>query len=202
MKILHLDSSILGDASASRTVSAGIVAKLKELHPDSQVVYRNLVDDAPMHLSDRHWAVAQGALTPDALLGTDLALGSAYMDELFAADIIVIGAPMYNYSISSQLKAWIDRVVVPGKTFKYDENGVEGLVTGKKVFIASSRGGYYLGESPVAFLDHQETYLSGMLGFIGLTDITTIRVEGVNYGPEVKAKELAKAEAEIAALAA
>ncbi|WP_315837431.1 FMN-dependent NADH-azoreductase [Bradyrhizobium prioriisuperbiae] len=202
MNILHLDSSILGDASVSRTVSASIVARLRELHPDSQVVYRDLVDDAPMHLSDRHWAAAQGALAPDALLGADIALGSAYMDELFAADMIVVGAPMYNYNVSSQLKAWIDRVVVAGKSFKYDGNGVEGLVKGKKVFIASSRGGYYLGDSPIAFLDHQETYLSGMLGFIGLTDITTVRVEGVNYGPEVKAKELVKAEAIIAELAA
>jgi FMN-dependent NADH-azoreductase len=124
------------------------------------------------------------------------------MEELFAADTLVIGAPMYNYSIPSQLKAWIDRVVVAGKTFKYDENGVEGLVKGKKVFLASSRGDYYLGESPMAFLDHQETYLLGMLGYIGLSDVTVIRVEGVNYGPEVKAVELAKAEAEIAALAA
>ncbi|MDX3929345.1 MAG: NAD(P)H-dependent oxidoreductase [Shinella sp.] len=202
MKILHLDSSILGDTSGSRAVSAGIVARLQTLHPHSEVVYRNLVEDAPMHLSHRHWTAFQGAPVSDALLGADIALGNAYMEELFAADVIVIGSPMYNYNIPSQLKAWIDRVVVAGKTFKYDENGVEGLVKGKKAFLASSRGGYYLGDSPVAFLDHQETYLLGMLGFIGLTDITVIRVEGVNYGPEVKAAELAKAEAEIAVLAA
>ncbi len=202
MKILHLDSSILGHASGSRTVSAGIVTRLLALHPNAQVVYRNLVEDAPMHLSDRHWAALQGETVSDALLGADITLGSTYMEELFAADTIVIGAPMYNFNIPSQLKAWLDRVVVAGKTFKYDENGVEGLVKGRKLYIASSRGGYYLGDSPMASLDHQETYLLSMLAFIGLADATVIRVEGVNHGPEVKAAELGKAEAEVAALAA
>jgi FMN-dependent NADH-azoreductase len=202
MTILHIDSSIQGGNSVSRLLSADIVARLQALHPHSQVVYRNLVEDASMHLSDRHWAAFQGAAVSDARLSADLALGNAYLDELFAADVIVIGAPMYNFNIPSQLKSWIDRVVVAGRTFSYDENGVKGLVKGKKVFIASSRGGYYLGESPMASLDHQEAYLRGMLAFIGLTDATVIRVEGVNYGPEVKAAELAKAEAAIAALAA
>jgi FMN-dependent NADH-azoreductase len=202
MNILHLDSSILGDLSISRSLSAGIVDRLKVLHPDATVTHHDLNVEAPQHLSDRHLAVALGQFVPDIALGEDLARGNAYMDEVFAADIIVIGAPMYNFGISSQLKAWIDRVVVAGKTFKYDENGVEGLVKGKRVFLAASRGGFYLGDSPYAFLEHQESYLTGMLGFIGLTDITTIRVEGSNLGPETKAQELEKAQAEIAALAA
>lgn len=202
MRILHLDSSILGAASGSRTISAGIVAQLQTLHTDSKVVYRNLVDDALMHLSGRHLAAFQGAAVLDPMLGADIALGASYMDELFAADTIVIGAPMYNFTIPSQLKAWIDRVVVAGGTFSYDEKGVQGLVKGKKLFIASSRGGVYLGESPMAFLDHQETYLLGVLGFIGLTDVTIIRAEGSNLGEEVKVAELAKAKAAITALAA
>jgi len=202
MNILHINSSILDGSSGSRAISAAIVARMQSLHPGSSVIYRNLIEDAPMHLSDRHWAAVQGASVTDAALSADLALGATYLEELFAADIIVIGAPMYNFTIPSQLKAWLDRVVVAGKSFKYDENGVEGLVTGKKTYIASSRGGYYLGDSPMASLDHQETYLLGMLGFIGLTDTTVIRVEGVNYGPEIKAAELAKALVEVAALAA
>ena len=197
MKILHLDSSILGPASGSRALSASIVARLLVLYPSSQVVYRNLVVDAPMHLSDLHWAALQGAAVSDGALAADIALGSTYMEELLSADTIVIGAPMYNFSIPSQLKAWLDRVVVAHKTFKYDEHGVEGLVKGKKLYIASSRGGYYLGDSPMASLDHQEKYLLDLLAFIGLTDATVFRTEGANYGPEVKAAGLATAEAEI-----
>jgi len=107
---------------------------------------------------------------------------------------------MYNFSIPSQLKGWIDRVVVAGRTFKYDENGVEGLLKGKKLYIASSRGGFYTGDSPFARLDHQESYLAAMLGFIGLTDLTIIRAEGINLGEEAKATAIFKARAEIAAL--
>jgi FMN-dependent NADH-azoreductase len=145
---------------------------------------------------------ARGGPVADSTLSAELATGNGYIDELLAADIIVIGAPMYNFGISSQLKAWIDRVVIAGRTFKYDENGVEGLVKGKKLFIASAQGGFYTGESPMAFLDHQEAYLRGVLGFIGLTDVTVIRADGINLGEEVKAAAVSKARAEIAAVAA
>ncbi|HEY0745731.1 MAG TPA: NAD(P)H-dependent oxidoreductase [Steroidobacteraceae bacterium] len=202
MTILHIDSSILGGYSVSRTLSADIVARQKALHPDADVIYRDLVLDAALHLSDRHLAVFQGGAIIDPLLGADVAVGGAYVDDLFAADIIVIGAPMYNFSIPSQLKGWIDRVVLAGRTFRYDANGVEGLLKGKKLFIASSRGGLYTGDSPTAFLDHHETYLKGVLGFIGLTDVTVIRAEGINLGEQAKATAIAKAKAEIAALAA
>jgi FMN-dependent NADH-azoreductase len=202
MTILHIDSSILGGYSVSRTLSADIVARQRALHPDADVIYRDLVVDAALHLSDRHLAVFQGQAVIDPLLGADVAVGGAYIDDLFAADIIVIGAPMYNFSIPSQLKGWIDRVVVAGRTFRYDANGVEGLLKGKKLFIASSRGGLYTGDSPTAFLDHHETYLKGVLGFIGLTDVTVIRAEGINLGEQAKATAIAKAKAEIAALAA
>jgi len=184
LTILHIDSSILGGYSVSRLLSADIVAQQKALYPDADVIYRDLVVDAALHLSDRHLAVFQGAAVSDPVLGADLAVGGIYIDDFFAADIIVIGAPMYNFSIPSQLKGWIDRVVVAGRTFKYDANGVEGMVKGKKLFIASSRGGFYTGDSPTAFLDHQETYLKGVLGFIGITDITVIRAEGTNLGDE------------------
>jgi FMN-dependent NADH-azoreductase len=203
MTILHIDSSILGGYSVSRSLSAEIVARQQALHPGSRVIYRDLVVDAALHLSDQHMAVFQGGAVTDATLGADLAAGSAYIDDLFAADIIVIGAPMYNFSVPSQLKAWIDRVCVAGRTFQYGVNGPEGLLQkGKKVFIASSRGGVYTGDSPAAVLEHHETYLRGVLGFIGLTDVTVVRAEGLNLGEEAKAAAIAKAKAEIAMLAA
>lgn len=203
MTILHIDSSILGGYSVSRSLSAAIVARQQELHPDAQVVYRDLVVDAALHLSDQHMAVFQGGAVTNAELGADLAVGGAYIDDLFAADIIVIGAPMYNFSIPSQLKSWIDRVCVAGRTFKYGANGPESLLPkGKKVFIASSRGGVYTEGAPAAPLEHHETYLRAVLSFIGLTDVTIVRAEGLNLGEETKAAAIAQAKAEIAAIAA
>ncbi|MGB5086743.1 MAG: NAD(P)H-dependent oxidoreductase [Methylocystis silviterrae] len=201
--ILHIDSSILGGYSVSRTLTADIVAKQLALHPGARVIRRDLVVDAALHLSDAHMAVFQGGAVSNPALGEDLAVGGAYVDDLFAADIVVIGAPMYNFSVPSQLKAWIDRICVAGRTFRYTPNGPEGLLPkGKKVFIASARGGIYTGDSPAAALEHQESYLRGVLGFIGLTDVTIIRAEGLNLGDEPKAAAIAKAKAQIDALAA
>ena len=201
--ILHIDSSILGGYSVSRALTADIVSRQQALHPDAKVIYRDLVADAALHLSGQHMAVFQGGAVTDPALGADLAAGGAYIDDLFAADIIVIGVPMYNFSIPSQLKAWVDRVCVAGRTFQYGANGPEGLLPkGKKVFIASSRGGIYTGDSPAAAFEHQESYLKGVLGFIGLTDVTVVRAEGLNLGEDSKAAAIAKAKTEIAALAA
>jgi FMN-dependent NADH-azoreductase len=202
MTILYIDSSILDGYSVSRSLSAGIVERQKVLHPNAEVIYRDLVAEPIGHLSGEYMAAVRGGPVASPALTAELAVGNACIDELFAADIIVIGVPMYNFSIPTQLKAWIDRVCIAGRTFKYDENGVEGLLKGKKVFIASAQGGFYASESPMAFLDHQEAYLRGVLGFIGLTDVTVIRAEGSNLGEEVKAASVAKAKAEIAALAA
>ena len=200
--ILHIDSSILGGYSVSRDLSANIVARQQALYPEAQVIRRDLVADAAMHLSDAHLAVFQGGAVGDTALGEDLATGAAYLDDLFTADIIVIGAPMYNFSIPSQLKGWIDRVCVAGRTFKYGANGPEGLVTGKKVFVVSTRGGIYSDGTPMASLDHQESYLLGVLAFIGLTDVTIIRAEGLALGEEPKSAAVAKAKSQIAALSA
>jgi FMN-dependent NADH-azoreductase len=204
MNLLHLDSSILGPHSVSRLLSAEIVARERALHPDITVVYRDLTTDGSPHLTGAHLAAWQGAPVEDSALAQDLAKGGAYVDELFAADIIVIGAPMYNFSIPSQLKAWIDRVTVAGKTFRYVGPGTpESLLPkGKKVIIASSRGGGYGEGSPAAFLEHQERYLTGVLSFIGLTDITIIRAEGLAMGDEIREAALADARVQIAALAA
>jgi FMN-dependent NADH-azoreductase len=202
MQLLHIDSSVLGTNSASRALSAEIVAKQIALHPGINVVRRDLAADAASHLSSAHLAAWQGAAVEDDDLGADLAKGGAYLNELLAADIIVIGAPMYNFSIPSQLKAWIDRVVVAGKTFRYGANGAEGLLTNKKVFIASSRGNVYAAGSPAAAFEHHESYLTGVLSFIGLTDVTIVRAEGLAFGPEAKEAAMLKARANIAAMAA
>jgi len=202
MQLLHIDSSVLGSNSASRALSAEIVAKQVALHPGINVVYRDLAADSALHLSSAHLAAWQGGAIEDALLGADLAKGGGYLDELLASDIVVIGAPMYNFSIPSQLKAWIDRVVVAGKTFRYGANGAEGLLKNKKVFIASSRGNVYVAGSPAAALEHHESYLTGVLSFIGLTDVTIVRAEGLAFGPEAKEAAMLKARANIAAMAA
>jgi FMN-dependent NADH-azoreductase len=202
MQLLHIDSSVLGTHSASRALSAEIVAKQIALHPGINVVRRDLAADAALHLSSAHLAAWQGAAVENVDLGADLAKGGAYLEELSVADIIVIGAPMYNFSIPSQLKAWIDRVVVAGKTFRYGANGAEGLLKNKKVFIASSRGNVYAAGSPAAAFEHHESYLTGVLSFIGLNDVTVIRAEGLAFGPEAKEAAMLKARANIAAMAA
>jgi len=203
MKLLHIDSSILGANSVSRSLSAEIVAREAALHPGLEVVYRDLAEQPPLHLSPAHIGALFGQPPSDPAVIADIAAAAPFIGELFAADIIVIGTPMYNFGIPSQLKAWIDRVLVSGKTFKYSEAGVPvGLLPpGKKVIIASSRGGVYSEGSPVAFLDHQETLLKAALNFIGLTDITIIRAEGVAV-PALKPGAIATAQAQIAALAA
>jgi FMN-dependent NADH-azoreductase len=203
MKLLHIDSSVLGAGSASRALTADIVARQVKLHPGLEVIYRDLATDAALHLSPAHLAAWQGQAVSDAQLGADLTKGGAYMQELVDADIVVIGAPMYNFSVPSQLKAWIDRVVVAGKTFRYGANGPEGLVSSeKKVFIASSRGNIYASGSPNAPFEHHETYLTSVLRFIGLADITVIRAEGLGLSPAAREAAMGKAREQIAAIAA
>ena len=141
MKLLHIDSSVLGSHSVSRKVSAAIVNRLRQATPGLQIVYRDLTATPLSHLTGSHLAAAQGA-APEAALLQDLAAGQAVLDEFLAADIVVLGAPMYNFTIPSQLKAWIDRIVVAGKTFKYGAQGAEGLAGDKRVIIAISRGGF------------------------------------------------------------
>jgi FMN-dependent NADH-azoreductase len=203
MKLLHIDSSVLGAGSASRALTADIVARQIKLHPGLEIIYRDLAADAALHLSPAHLAAFQGQTVTDAQLGADLSKGGAYLQEVFDADIIIVGAPMYNFSIPSQLKAWIDRVVVAGKTFRYGANGPEGLLSSaKKVFIASSRGNVYAAGSPSAPFEHHESYLTSVLKFIGLTDVTVVRAEGLGFGPEARQAAMGKAREQIAAIAA
>lgn len=203
MNILHIDSSILGAYSASRALGRALVERQQALNPEATLVYHDLNADGVGHLTDAHLAVFQGGEVTSEALGADLARGGGYIDEVFAADTIVIGAPMYNFTVSTQLKAWIDRLLVAGRTFKYGPNGPEGLVPNeKKVFIISTRGGFYTASSPAAALEHHESYLCGVLGFMGLTDVTVIRAEGLAIGSEAKEAAIASAYGQIAELAA
>jgi FMN-dependent NADH-azoreductase len=192
MKLLHIDSSVLGPHSVSRQVSAAIVDRLVKATPGLDIVYRDLTTTPLHHLSGSHLAAAQGA-EPAGTLQPDLAAGQVVLDEFLAADIVVIGAPMYNFTIPSQLKAWIDRIVIAGKTFKYGAQGAEGLAGNKRVIIAISRGGFYGAGTPAAVGEHLETYLRWVFGFIGIANPEIISADGIQTGPENREKALAGA---------
>jgi FMN-dependent NADH-azoreductase len=201
MKLLHVDSSILGQGSVSRDLSADVVTTFRSRHPGLAVARLDLAATPIGHLTAAHLAAAQGAPVDDALK-PDIALGQTALEAFLAADIVVVGAPMYNFGVPSQLKAWIDRISVAGKTFRYGEHGPIGLCSGKQLVIASSRGGIYSADSPAAVFDHQETYLKAAFGFLGITDVTVIRAEGVAMGPDARSVAFASAKQETAALAA
>jgi len=194
MKLLHLDSSILGDNSASRALSAAIVARWKGDMPGLEVLHRDLAGEHALpHLDGASLSKADP---------TEAARSARALEDFLAADVIVIGAPMYNFGIPSQLKAWIDRVMIAGRTFRYTAEGPQGLAGGKTVIIASARGGFYGEGSPVAAWDHQESYLTTLFGFLGVTDVRFLRAEGVNVSPEQKEKAIAEARGEVASLVA
>jgi len=192
MKLLHIDSSVLGPHSVSRQVSAAIVDRLRQATPSLDLVYRDLTQIPLAHLSGSHLAAAQGAPAP-AELGPDLAASAAVLNEFLDADIVVIGTPMYNFTIPSQLKAWIDRILVAGKTFKYSAQGVEGLAGNKRVIVAISRGGFYGPGTPAAVGEHLETYLRWVFGFIGVANPEFISADGIQVGPEHREKAVAGA---------
>jgi FMN-dependent NADH-azoreductase len=202
MKLLHIDASILGESSVSRQLSAAIVARLRQAHPGIAVTYYDLGADPIGHLTGAHLAAAQGLFAENASLQQDVSRGQQALEDFLGADIVVVGAPMYNFSVSSQLKAWIDRLAVAGKTFRYTEKGPQGLAGGKKVIVASSRGGFYGPDTPAAFLDHQESYLRGIFGFFGITDINFVRAEGLNVSADQRKASITAATAEAARLAA
>jgi FMN-dependent NADH-azoreductase len=184
MKLLHIDSSILGEHSASREISAAYVAAWREQHPHTNVLYRDLAREPLAHLTG---AIFHARNTPqlpsDAILKRDVEEDRAVLAEFLDADVVVIGAPMYNFSIPSQLKSWIDRIVVAGKTFRYTANGPEGLAGGKRAVLVISRGGVY-SAGPAVAMDFEETYLRSVLGFIGIGDVQVIRAEGLSMGTE------------------
>ena len=180
MKLLHLDSSALGTGSVTRELTAAIVARWQDQLPQLQVEYRDLDANPLPHLTGSSLAQSDPAEVADA---------ARTMEQFLAADVLVIGAPMYNFSIPSTLKAWIDRVAVAGKTFRYTENGPQGLAGGKKVIIASGRGGIHT-NSPT---DFQEAYLRQVFAFLGVTDVEFVRAEGVAYSPQHRSDAIAGA---------
>ncbi|WP_460735403.1 FMN-dependent NADH-azoreductase [Lysobacter tyrosinilyticus] len=198
MKLLHIDSSILGEHSVSRQLTAKLIDAARASHDDAEIVYRDLAEQPVIHLAGAHLAAAQGVTPESAALQQDVNAGANDLESFLAADVVVIGAPMYNFSIPSQLKAWIDRIAVAGKTFRYTESGPEGLVGGKRVVIASTRGGIYASDTPMAAMDHHETYLRSVFGFLGVTDLQFIRAEGLAMGDESRARALKAANDEIA----
>ena len=193
MKLLHIDSSVLGEASASRELSAAIVKALTGAMPGVDVIRRDLDADPIPHLDSRLLAAVRPDIAAASATRAADEKGAAALEEFLGADIVVIGAPMYNFTIASQLKAWLDRIIIAGKTFGYTEAGAKGLAVGKKVIIASSRGGLYAPGTPQAAHDFQETYLRAILGFIGIEDIEIVRAEGLAYGQREAAMRAALA---------
>lgn len=179
-KILHIISSPRGDSSMSIKLGNAIVEQIKETYPGSTVTERNLVTQKFPHLEESH---ITSFYTPKEHHTAENAAAIKHSDEAIAeildADIIVIGAPLYNFTIHSALKAWIDHIVRKGISFDYDENGPRGLITGKKIYLAVATGGVY-SEGPMQSYDFVVPYIKTILGFQGMTDVTVFRVEGTN----------------------
>ncbi|MEO1967717.1 MAG: NAD(P)H-dependent oxidoreductase [Sphingomonadaceae bacterium] len=178
MNILHLDSSITGEASASRELTAAITKALSNATSDAKVTYRDLALQPLDHLT----LPAFGSDESQAVLA-----------EFKAAEVVVIGAPMYNFTIPSQLKAWVDRVLVAGETFRYTENGPEGLMGDKRVIVAVTRGGLYGEDSALRSIEHAERYLSDALAFIGIAEPTFVIAEGLKISDDAREAAMAAA---------
>ena len=196
--LLFVASSLFGEDSQSRLIAAEFIDRWRQAHPRTTVVERELTADSIPHLS---LATLSAAMTPaearSAAERQAAALADALIAEVEAADVIVIAAPMYNFSIPSTLKAWIDHIARAGRTFRYGAAGPEGLLRGKTVFVVTGRGGVYSGDSPARAMDFQEPYLRAMLGFLGLDDVKFIHVEGLKVGPEAAASGIARARSAI-----
>ena len=195
MKLLHIDSSILGDNSASRQLSSEVVKAWQAADPQIEVSYRDLAAEAIEHFSA---ATLVAAGTPaelrDAAQKHEAQLSADTLAQFLAADAVVIAAPMYNFTIPTQLKAWIDRIAVAGQTFRYTENGPVGLCGNKKVIVVSTSGGLHAGQATGVA---HEDYLKVMLGFMGITDVEFVRAHGLGYGDEVRSKAMNDAHAHI-----
>jgi FMN-dependent NADH-azoreductase len=187
MKLLHIDSSILGEGSASRAVTREVVARWREAVPGLEVQHLDLGSEPLPHLTDKSLAKV------DEL---EAARDARTLADFKAADVVVIGAPMYNFGVSTQLKAWIDRILVAGETFRYTAEGPQGLAGNKRVVVVASSGGVYPQNAPG---EHVEAYLKFVFGFIGVTDLTVVRAEGLAISPQNRQKGLDSALASIPA---
>ena len=204
MKLLHIDSSILGNHSVSRMLSADTVARLRAGGEDVTVTYRDLSADPIMHLSGAYLSAQRsGDAYHSEAMRDDLATGAAVLEEFLAADTIVIGVAFYNFTVPSQLKSWIDRILVAHRTFRYTAEGkVEGLAGDKRVILTVARGGFYGLDTPLASVEHGESYMRAALGFIGIRDPEVIIAEGVATGPDARAAAIQNAKIKINTLAA
>jgi FMN-dependent NADH-azoreductase len=198
--ILVLNSSVLGHASVSRVLVEEAVARLTGVDPGATIVHRDLGAAPIPHLTVATVAGVRGEPVTDAQL-TARTLSNELIAELRNTDTIVIGAPMYNFSISTGLRAWFDHVLRAGETFSYSEAGPQGLLTGKRVIVIESRGGLY-SEGPARAIDFQEPYLRQLLGFMGLTDVAFIRAEKIGFGPDAREAAVSAAKGKISAVVA
>jgi FMN-dependent NADH-azoreductase len=197
--LLHIDSSARINESISRQLTASYVAQWRQKHPEGKVIVRDLATTAVPHVTEQQIGAY---FTPVEQRTNEqqhsLALSDQLVDEVLAADTILIGTPMYNFSVTSSLKAWIDHVARLGRTFAYSETGPVGLATGKRAVIAISRGGIY-SEEPARGIDFESGYLKHFLGFIGVTDVELIVAEGVALGEDVAKQAIIHAEKQITA---
>ena len=196
--ILVIDSAVSGEASVSKTLVREAVAALTADTP-SRVVYRDLGQTPVPHLTEETLAGVRGVPATEAELATRR-LSDELIGELRAADTIVIGAPMYNFSVATTLRSWFDHVLRAGETFAYSEKGPKGLLGGKRVIVIESRGGLY-SEGPAQAIDFQEPYLRHLLGFMGLSDVSFVHAEKIGYGPEARAAAIDGATATLQDLA-
>lgn len=195
MKLLHIDSSILGDNSVSRQLSREVVKAWQAAEPGVEVTYRDLASEGINHFSGiTLGALGTAAELRDAVQKHEADLSASTLAEFLAVDAVVIAAPMYNFTIPTQLKAWIDRIAVAGQTFRYTEAGPQGLCGNKKVIVVSTAGGLHVGQ-PTGVA--HEDYLKVLLGFFGITDVEFVRAHGLAYGDEARSKALNDANAQI-----
>ncbi|MEE4912371.1 NAD(P)H-dependent oxidoreductase [Pseudomonas alliivorans] len=198
MNLLHIDSSIMGRDSITRELSAAVVARIQDSHPDVHITYRDLANDEVRHLSGPIAAGFRQTGISDFPAATLLEhqLSERLVTGFLESDVLVIGAPMYNFSVSTQLKAWLDRIAQVGRTFKYTEQGPVGLCGGKRIIVVSARGGFYA-DGPFQKMDFQESYLKAFFGFLGIKEIEFIRAEGASKGEKVRDNGVALAKSAI-----
>ena len=193
--ILYVNSSPRGSASFSNRVATRVIRELRAANPQTRVTVRDIAQDPLPHIDQDFVAATRSADGPRTEKQRAIvAQSDALVDELLAADIIVIAAPMINFSVATTLKSWFDYIARAGRTFSYSEAGPKGLVTGKRVIVVSASGGIYSGEN--AGFDFQVPWLRNMLGFLGMTDVEVIRIEGTAFGPEAADKALERATAQ------
>lgn len=202
MKLLHIDSSITGSSSVSRELTQFVVDQLRQKNDQVQVEHLDLAQNPPPHFSADSLGMRLG-LDPNTLTErqrAENAITEQYLGQFLGADVLVIGAPFYNFTIPSQLKAWMDRLAQAGRTFRYTSNGPEGLAGDKTVYLILSRGGVYSQSEQGQTMEHQESYLRVMFGFMGVTDLRIVYAEGLGAAPEMRDAIIKNAKASVSAL--